>query len=53
MRSFQDFPVFTLGDGLVVVAGVFLFFEGGDRLGPAIRVQIGKADVTVGGIDAH
>ncbi|OPZ50166.1 MAG: hypothetical protein BWY92_01025 [Firmicutes bacterium ADurb.BinA052] len=53
LRSFQDFPVFALGDGLVVVARVFLFFERGDRLGPTISVLIGKADVAVGGVDAH
>jgi len=37
----------------VVVAGVFLLFERGDRLGLAITVLIGKADVAVGGVDAH
>ena len=53
LRSFQDFPIFTLGNGLVVVAGVFLLFERGDQLGLGIRVLIGKADVAVGGVDAH
>ena len=53
VAQLPDFPVFALGDGLVVVAGVLLFLQRLDRLGPAVCVVIAEVDGAVGGVDAQ